>query len=109
MATQQSKDKSEDQKPPLETQTADVQVAEKKNLDGEGAVRALRDDAGRNQLAGSEPQVGIWEASEDGKQFLADEKDRVKKDTEAAKAAAESLDKDGLSEADKKYTEVTGS
>lgn len=109
MATQQNKDENKAAKPPVETLTADAQVAEAKSLDGEGAVRALRDDAGRNQLAGHEPQVGTWEASEDGKKFLADEKDRVKKDEEAAKAAADSLNKDGLNEADQKYAEVTES
>lgn len=72
----------------------------------EGEVKALRDDAGMNALPGSEPNVLAWEQTDAGKQFLKEEKERVKKDEAAAKATAESLTKDGYTEAEKKYREA---
>ena len=88
-------------------ETPDVQVAAKAGL-SEGDVKALRDDAGLNRLPGHSATVGAWAASEQGKEFAKGEKDRNKAAEDGAKAAHESLNKDGLSEADRKYTEAVG-
>ena len=88
-------------------ETPDVEAAERADV-SEGDIKALRDDAGLVRLPGNEGNVKVWEASEAGKAFLKGEAERVKQAEAAAKAAHADLDKDGLSEADKKYEETVG-
>lgn len=86
--------------------TADVQAADAAGI-SEGEVKALRADAGLNELAGHQANITVWANSDAGKQFLADEKDRVKESEESAKKAHAPLDTDkDLSEAEKKYVET---
>jgi flagellar biosynthesis/type III secretory pathway protein FliH len=68
----------------------DTQVAEAAGLT-EGDVKALRSDAGLNQLPGHESNVQAWEASVEGQQWLADEKQReeaIEAETKAVEASA---------------------
>lgn len=85
--------------------SADSAVGEASGL-SEGEVKALRDDAGLNQLAGNEANTLAWETTPAGKEFLKGEKDRVKKYKEEAKAYDEATNKDGLTEAEAKYREA---
>ena len=87
------------------TASQDAQVAAKAGI-SEGEVKALRDDAGLNQLPGSEANVLAWEQTEDGQKFIKDSKKAAKDAEESAKKTRESVDKDGLTEADKKYREA---
>lgn len=89
------------------TESTDSQVAAKAGL-SEGEVKALRDDAGLNGLAGHGANLAAWEATEAGKEFVKGEKDRNKEAEEGAKAATKDLDDNGRSEAEKKYFEATG-
>lgn len=89
------------------TQSADVQAADAAGV-SEGEVKALRSDAGLNQGAGHEANIGAWEASADGQAFLDTEGDRNDEAEKGAEAAAEPLDDDGQSEAEKKYAETVG-
>lgn len=57
----------------------------------EGEVRALRDNAGLNKLAGHQANVQAWEASPAGQAWLADESEREKQakaEDEANEASA---------------------
>lgn len=85
--------------------TADTAVAEAAGIT-EGEVKALRDDAGVNQLAGNEANTLSWESTPAGQEFLKGEKDRVKKYEDEAKAYEKSTDKGGLTEAEAKYKEA---
>lgn len=85
--------------------SADVQVANAAGL-SEGEVKALRDDAGVNQLPGNEANTLSWQATAAGKEYLDGEKDRQKKYKDEAKAYDEQTNKDGLTEAEAKYKEA---
>lgn len=99
----------QDETPKVETnpesESPEVQAAASAKV-SEGEVHGLRQEAGLNQLPGHEANVFSWEQSEQGKKFVKDAAKKVKEDEEAAKATAKSLDKDGLSEAEKKYRET---
>ena len=113
MTTQQRKSAESDKETnpgtpvtPLESSSPDVQVAAKNNI-SEGEVKQLRFEAGMNQLPGHQANLSAWEASEDGKAFIKTAKDRDKEAEAGAKAAHADLDKDGVSEAEKRYFEAT--
>lgn len=109
-ATNSTSKPTVDEGPKVTEQSPDVQAASKsKDIDGEGELRALRQDAGLNQLPGHGAHILSWEASEQGKEFLKGEKDRNKEAEEGAKKAHDGLDKDNdLSEPEKKYREALG-
>lgn len=86
--------------------SSDVQAAESAGIT-EGEFKALRDDAGVNQSAGSEAHVKAWEASAAGKEFVKAEGDRQKAIKDEAKTIDEQTNKDGLDEGAAKYVEVT--
>ena len=86
-------------------QSPDVQAADKAGV-SEGDIKALRDESGLNQSAGHEANVAAWEASDEGKAFLATEKDRNKEAKAGAKEAADSAKEQ--SESEKAYTEAVG-
>lgn len=61
----------------------------------EAEFKALRSNAGLNQLAGHEANVHAWEASPDGQAWLADEdkrQEQVKKENEEAEKASDEAD-----------------
>lgn len=87
------------------TPSDEVQVAVANDI-SEGEVKALRSDAGLDQLAGHEANVHAWEASAAGKEFLKGEKDRQKAIAEEAKARQAATNKDGLTESEAKYVEA---
>jgi hypothetical protein len=91
--------------PIVTTPSTDAQAAAKAGVT-EGEVKALRDDAGLNTLPGHEANVLAWEVSEDGKKFVKESKEAAKQAEADAKKTRESLDKDGLSEPEKKYREA---
>lgn len=73
----------------------------------EGEVKALRDDAGLNQLAGHGGDLLAWEKSPAGKEFKDGEKDRVSANKAEAKAYEAQKDSEA-SKATDKYTEALG-
>lgn len=110
MAEQQkTQNKSEETNPGTPrteaTDTADVAVA-KKNGISEGAVKALRDDAGVNALAGHAADIHAWSLSDEGKEYAKGEKDREKAYKAETEAYDKQFDKQGLSPADKAYAEA---
>lgn len=100
-----SKDTNVGTPDPAATDTADTATARAAGI-SEGDVKALRDDAGLNQLPGHEANVHAWENSPAGKAWLKGEKDREKAAKNEAKQYEEQVNDDGLSEADAKYREV---
>jgi hypothetical protein len=85
--------------------SAETQVAAALGV-SEGEVKALRYEAGLDQLAGHEANVHAWEASAQGQEFLKTEKDREKAQKDEDKATDEQTDKDGLDEGAAKYQEA---
>jgi hypothetical protein len=79
--------------------TADTAVADAAGL-SEGEVKALRDNAGLNQLAGNEANTLAWESTPAGQEFLKGE------NKDEAKEYEESREKDSLSPAEVKYREA---
>lgn len=75
--------------------------------DHEVDLRGARDEAGLNQLAGHQAHIYEWANSEAGKQFISNA-DKTFKEREQAveEAQVKALDKDGLTEAEKKYQET---
>lgn len=90
------------------TASPDVQAAERGGI-SEGELHALRDDAGVNLSAGHGANLATWETSEAGKEWIKGAKDRDKEAKEGAERAHADVDKDGKTEADKKYEEVVSS
>lgn len=111
-STQKPDEKPDDQKTNPGTpdagamSSADSVVADKAGLT-EGEVKALRYEAGLNQLAGNEANTLSWESSPAGQEFLKGEKDRQKEAKDEAAAYNKATNKDGLTEAEAKYAEVT--
>lgn len=109
MTTSQRKDTntSNDNAPVTDVavDSPDVQAAAAAGI-SEGEVKALRDDAGVNFSAGHQANIQTWEASEQGQEFLKAQKERNKEAEEGVKKAHADLDKEGLSEADKKFAET---
>lgn len=87
------------------TATADTALAEAAGI-SEGDVKALRDDAGLDQMAGHEGDIHAWAISPAGKAWAEGEKDREKAAKDEAKAYDEQFEKDDLREAEAKYKEA---
>lgn len=85
--------------------TPDEQAAESAGV-AEGDIKGLRADSGLLVQSGHAANIHAWAASDAGKEFAKGEKDRNKQAEAAAKAAHAHLDKDGKSEAVKKYVET---
>lgn len=98
--------KKDDDKNVNAVQSDEVQAADKAGL-SEGELKALRDDAGMNQLPGNEANTLTWEQSEAGKAFVKEANAQAKKDAEAAKETHKDL-KDDFSPAEQKYREALG-
>lgn len=90
---------------PNATTSADVQAAEAAGIT-EGEFKALRDEAGLNQSAGHMANIGSWEASAQGQEWLEGEDDRVKANEEEAEKYDEQTNDDGLTEAEAAYFEA---
>lgn len=85
MADDKKTTKKDDDAPSGDTATSpDVVLAEKAGI-SEGEVKALRDNAGVNQLAGHEANIHAWSLTPEAKKFIDGEKDR----NEAAQKQAE--------------------
>jgi colicin import membrane protein len=104
-AEKTEKDKAQQAEANRADPSAEVQAAEEAEMT-EGEVKALRADAGLDQLAGHEANVHAWEQSEAGQRFLEGEDDRLKQYEEEEKAYAEQTDDDGLNEAEARYFEA---
>lgn len=88
------------------TDTAETQMGEAVGLT-EGEVKALRHDAGLNQLAGNQANTLAWAASREGREFAKTAKEREKAAKEEEKAYKAQFDSDGLTESEKAYIEAS--
>lgn len=107
---QTEKPKTDDNRPtglvdPGVTDTAETSVAREVGLT-EGDIKALRDDAGLNHLAGNEANTLTWAASPAGAAFREGEKDRVQAAKDEEKAYAKQADDNGLTKSEVKYKEA---
>lgn len=90
---------------PESTDSADTALAAAAGI-SEGEVKALRDEAGLNQLAGHDMDIHAWQVSPAGKTWAEGEKDREKKYKDEEKSYKEQFEKDGLRPAEQKYAEA---
>lgn len=85
--------------------SGDLAVAENAGIT-EGEVKALRDDAGLNRLAGHEADIHAYSLTPEGKEYLSKEKERQAAAKEEAKKYDAQFDRNGLTEAEAKYREA---
>jgi hypothetical protein len=95
----------QDDAPDTKSGSAEVQVAGALGI-SEGEVKALRDDAGLDLLAGHEANVHAYEASAVGQEWLKGAKEREKAEQDEAKRIDALTNDDGVDPGAEKYQEA---